>query len=277
MRCVVTGGNAGIGRATVAGLLLAQAEVTMICRDRARGESAQRELERETGRRPDLHLADLAHLRDVESAGKDIADRYGAVDVLINNAAILPKRRETSRDGFELQFAVNHLAYVALTNALLPALEKSGAGRVVIVASNAHRRATLDLDDLQAKRRYRAGRQYCATKLMNVLFSNALARRVRNVTVNSLHPGVIGTGLLLNYLPLGFLLRPVIGLLADEPKNGAKTSLHLALSQDVASTTGKYFQDCVETTPSSAALDAELQSKLYDRTLSILEAARTSK
>jgi retinol dehydrogenase 12 len=263
---IVTGATQGIGKATAEGLLRAGCETILLVRDERRGDAVAADLERTTGRRPRLARADLADLRDLAAAARRLVAELPHVDILVNNAATIPPRRQTSRAGHELQFAVNHLAYHLLTRELVPALARAEEPRVVVVASNAHRHATLDLRDLEASRSYDARVQYQATKLMNVLFAREMAERLRSqrIAVNSLHPGVVGTGLLADYTPLGRLFAPLLRLVASDPATGAKTSLHVALDPSVAGVTGKHFRDCREVAVAPAARDPVVGRALFD-------------
>lgn len=265
--CVVTGATRGIGEATAAGLLRAACDVTLIVRDDATGNLALDRLERSTGRRARLVVADLADLRALASAARGLVESLPRVDVLINNAAAIPAQRTTTKDGVETQFGVNHLAHHLLTRELIPALAKSTDARVVVVASNAHRHGRIDLDDLEAKRHYDARKQYQATKLMNVLFAREMATRLleRRIAVNSLHPGVIGTGLLVDYTPLGRFVAPLVRALAGDAESGARTSLFVALAPELTGISGKHFKQCREVAPSSLAFDESLRRAFFDR------------
>lgn len=244
--CVVTGANAGIGRATAAGLAKAGARVVMVCRDRGRGEAARAEVAEQSGSdRVTLRLADLASLADVRRLADELAAEEERIDVLVNNAAIMPRGRETSADGHELQFAVNHLAPFRLTTSLLDKLKASAPARVVTVASNAHRKGVVDFEDLDAEKRYDSRLAYCTSKLMNVLFTRELARRLEGtgVTANCLHPGVISTALLRQYFPPLGPLAFLTNLFFKTPEDGAKTSIWAATSPELDGVTGRYLSD----------------------------------
>jgi NAD(P)-dependent dehydrogenase (short-subunit alcohol dehydrogenase family) len=155
------------------------------------------------------------------------------VDVLINNAGVFMKNRVLSEDGFEMTFAVNHLAHFLLTGLLLPQLKKSSAARIITVSSAAHSNAALDFENLNAERRFDAHGAYALSNLANVLFSKELAVRLEGsgITSNALHPGVISTK----------MLRKAFGMSGAGVKEGAATSVYLASSPAVEGVTGKYF------------------------------------
>ena len=262
--CVITGANRGIGREAAAALLGLGARVVLVCRDQGRGDAAQRELRDRTGREPELVVADLAVQHSLRAAADGLARRHERLDLLIHNAATIPATRSVTVDGVETQFAVNHLAGFFLTHLLLPLLRAAPAARVIVVSSNAHRRGRLDFQDLQAERSYRKQRRYSTTKLANVLFTYALARRLGSgpVTVNAVRPGTINTGLVGDFLrPFGFLRWLFV---ASTPARGAAPIVRLASDAALAGVTGQYF-DRFRVAPSSpTSLDLALQERLWE-------------
>ncbi|HKP74202.1 MAG TPA: hypothetical protein VJT67_01610 [Longimicrobiaceae bacterium] len=183
--------------------------------------------------------------------------------MLVNNAAAYSARRRETVDGIELQWAVNHLAPFLLTNLLLPALAAGRPSRVVAVSSNAHLDGVLRWDDLEMRRRwYRGFKQYCNTKLANVLFTRELARRAADggVTANAMHPGVVATELLLNGFPPLRLFRRFL----RTPEQGAATAIHLATDPAVATATGDYFIDSRPVPLTPRALDDEAALRLWE-------------
>lgn len=250
--CIVTGANRGIGKATALGLARAGARVVMVCRSQERGAIAAAEIDETVGR----------HLTDVLAADLASHDR---LDVLVNNAGIVTRRRILSADGIETQFAVNHLAPFLLTHLLLDLLKRSRPSRIVNVSSDAHSRGRIDFDDLQGARRYGHLKAYYQSKLANVLFTRELARRLTGtgVTVNCLHPGVIATHLLASTMWLPRSLEGVLRLFFRNPEQGARTSVHLATSPAVEGITGRYFRECSEHQPSSEAQDDQMAARLW--------------
>lgn len=210
-----------------------------------------------------LYLADFASLQQVRELADQVRRDHPRLEVLINNAGTFSKQRRLSADGFELTFAVNHLAPFLLTLLLLDLLKASTPARVVTVASNAHRNlAAVDFGNLQGEAAYDGYDAYALSKLGNILFSNALARRLvgSGVTANSLHPGVIDTKLLrMSYSTPGSSL-----------EEGAQTSIHLAASPEVEGLNGRFFSRMAEKSPSDLAQDQALQERFWELSMQMV-------
>jgi NAD(P)-dependent dehydrogenase (short-subunit alcohol dehydrogenase family) len=268
--CLITGANAGIGKETAAGLAARGARVLMVCRDAGRGAAAAAEIRsRVPGADLELLQADLSTCLAVKALVREVTSRIERLDVLISNAGVFHTRRRTTRDDLEATFAVNHLAAFVLVNGLLDLLRASQPARIVVVASDAHYKGTLRFDDLNAERKYGGWKAYTQSKLANVLFARQLAERMQSetVTVNSLHPGVVGTKLLLRGIVPPWLARPW----TITPEQGAQTPIFLASSEDVRGVSGRYFEACKEKEPSEEARDPEVAARLWDVSSRIVE------
>ncbi len=265
--CIVTGANSGIGLETVRGLASRGATVVLACRNQAKGEAAVESLKASTGNE-NLHLmlVDLASLASIREMANAFKQKFERLDLLVNNAGALMPRREVSVDGHELTFATNHLAYFLLTHLLLDVLIATPDSRVVNVSSDAHRSARIDFDDLNMETGYGGYKAYAQSKLANILFSNELARRLdtANPTVNSLHPGVVATNFGSGKPGIFSLFFRLFSPFFLSPASGARTSLYLATSPDVAGVTGKYFDRSKPRTPSAAARDTATATRLYN-------------
>ena len=191
---VVTGATAGIGREACERLAAMGASLALVARDRLRAEALATALTQAGALSVSVHIADLSRLAEVRRVAGELAS-LPRIDVLLNNAGAIFNRREQTTDGFERTFALNHLAYFALTNLLRDRLKAMAPARVVNVASEAHRGAVLAFDDLQTTRGYSGWLAYKRSKLCNILFTRALARRLAGsgVTANALHPGFVAT------------------------------------------------------------------------------------
>jgi NAD(P)-dependent dehydrogenase (short-subunit alcohol dehydrogenase family) len=255
--CLVTGGTGGIGFVTARELARRGADVMIVGRGRDAGEAAIARIRR-TGAAGTVEFtaADLSQQSEVRRLARTVADRFGRLDVLVNNAGGMFRRRTLSADGIEMTFALNHLGYFLLTSLLLPVLRAADRARIVNVASEAHRGVALDFDNLQAERAYGGGwGVYKRSKLANLLFTYELARRIDggSVSVNALHPGFVATDIgVRNRLMPGWLWR-LASLAAISPEDGAETTIHLAASSEVAGAHGQYFVKCrpAESSPQS--------------------------
>jgi NAD(P)-dependent dehydrogenase (short-subunit alcohol dehydrogenase family) len=254
--CLVTGATHGIGLATAQALAAQGASVLIHGRDPVRARAVAADISRATGNAQVRVLqADFAELAQVRRLAQELNTTLPRLDVLVNNAGRMSATRALSADGYELTFAVNHLAPFLLTNLLLPKLRTAAPARIVVVSSEAHRRARLDFADLMNERVSGLLPAYARSKLANVLFVRALAARLigTGVTANALHPGFVDSHLfhdsrLLSVL-LGTLARPFM----RSPEQGARTSVYLASAAELAGKSGGYYRDCRLTAPSGAA------------------------
>jgi NAD(P)-dependent dehydrogenase (short-subunit alcohol dehydrogenase family) len=262
MNILVTGSTDGIGKETAVELASRKTadsrEILVIVhgRDRKKAEKAKEYVRQASGNsRVEQVEADFSSLSQVHGMADDIRSRYSRLDVLINNAGIVSNHRRESEDGYELTFAVNHLAPFLLTNLLLDLIKKSAPSRIINVSSMVHSGALIDFHDIHMKRDYSGSSAYARSKLANLLFTYTLSGRLKGtaVTVNALHPGVINTKLLrVNYSG------------GRPPKEGARTPVYLAISPELQVVTGKYFVNMQQTTSSSLSYDTALQEKLWE-------------
>jgi NAD(P)-dependent dehydrogenase (short-subunit alcohol dehydrogenase family) len=260
---VITGTTHGIGRVTSRELARAGFTVVMLCRDY---DAATREREAILAQVPGatVHVVrcDLASLRSVREAARSVREDFDRIALLINNAGIVSTLHRMSVDGFELTFATNHLGPFLLTTLLLDRMADDG--RIVNVSSRVHYQGKLDLARIaDPKARYGSRAAYSRSKLANVLHTFALARRLAatGITVNCLHPGIVATNLLPRWLQL---IKPLISRVIFDEERGARTTLHLALSGEVAGVSGRYFDENQAVQPAAAAAnDLELQESLW--------------
>ncbi len=266
---VITGATSGIGQVAAERLAAMGARLVLVARDRTRAEAALARLrERRPGVEHRAYYADLSRLADAKRVAAEIAAAEPRVDVLINNAGALFNTRQVTPDGLERTFATNHMPYFLLTHGLRERLLASAPARVVNTSSGAHRRGTLDFDDLQSARDYNGLKVYGLSKLCNILYTRELARRSAGtgVTANSLHPGFVATrfgdqsgG------PLAFVIR-VAKLFALSKEKGAETIVYLASSPEVATISGGYFYQNQLATPTRAAQDDAAAERLWAET-----------
>lgn len=259
---LITGANQGIGKSIALGLAQTGARIVMLVRDPAKGHTARQDIIA-AAHNPhiDLLICDLSSQQAIREAAARFNAEYERLDVLVNNAAYVPPKREITVDGIEVQLAVNHLAPMLLTHLLLDKLKASAPARVVNISSVAHKSGRLNFDDLQAERRYRAygWEHYCNVKLMNLLWSQELARRSAGsgVTVNAAHPGYIST----NLQHGNRLVQWGMKLFRQTTEDGAVTPIYLATSPEVANQTGGYYEKSALAKPKTA--DPELAAKVW--------------
>jgi retinol dehydrogenase 14 len=266
--CLITGGTDGIGLATARGLAEQGATTVIVGRNQAKGESVLADIARESGNQAvEFLLADLSSQREVRSLARRFVTRHDRLDVLVNNVGVVNSRRETSVDGLEMTFAVNHLCPFLLSRLLLEVLRASAPSRIINVSSGLHVRARLDFSDLQRTRRYRGNRVYAETKLANLLFTYELARRLEGtgVTVNAMNPGLVASRL---GMAGGTRMRlaktfanTVFGTSAEQ---GAETVVWMAAAPELERVSGRYFEKCAEKGSSQASHDPACASRLWD-------------
>ncbi len=264
--CLITGATSGIGKETAFGLARLGARVVIVGRDPDRTRAAADWIRRETGsEHVSFLLADLSSQAEVRRLAREFRDRHSRLDVLVNNAGGIFARRETTVDGFERTWALNHLAYFLLIQELLDLLKASAPARIVNVASTMHRGGVIDFGDLQGDKSYGGIRAYSQSKLANVLFTYALARRLKGtgVTANCLHPGGVATGFGQNTLGALKLLMRLARPFLISAEEGAATSIYLASSPDVEGASGRYFAKCKPARSSAASHDEALQERLW--------------
>ncbi len=267
---VVTGASDGIGRSAVHTFAAAGARVVMVGRNEAKTAAAARSILSELGG-GDItwQIADLSRQDAVRDLAQRLRQQLPTIDILVNNAGALFLKREVTAEGLERTFALNHLGYFTLTLLLLDRLAAAALpgqpARVLCVSSRAHREARLDLDDLQMERRYAGWRAYANSKLDNILFTRALARRLapEKIIVHALHPGVVSTRFAVNNGRRGRMLRRIMDVVSIAPDEGADTLVWLARDHTACEYTGEYWVKRARVAPSDAALDDQLADALW--------------
>ncbi len=268
---LLTGASSGIGKVTALELARQGCDLTIVCHTPQKAQETREEVARRSGSSKVAAMsADLTRMSETRRIAREFATTHDRMDVLLNNAGSNFPTFEKTEDGFERTMALNYFSPFVLTQRLLPLLRSSAPSRIVNVASVAHYSGRLDLAKLTDDPQMGTGGlgAYSRSKLALVLFTLELARRLdgTKVTVNCLHPGAVRTHIWTHaggFTPLALLA----SLFMRSPKKGARTSIYLATSPEVASTTGKYFVDKRERTPSERARDPELARQLWDQSL----------
>ena len=260
---VVTGATSGIGEVAAIRLAEKGARIVMVARDKARADATMAKL---AGSGHAVHYGDLSRLHEMKRVADEIAAAEPKIDVLINNAGALFNSRQMTEDGLEKTFALNHMSYFIMTNLLLGRLRATPGARIVSTASDAHKGAKLDFNDLQSEKKYSGFPVYGRSKLCNILFTRELARRIRDtgITATCLHPGFVATrfgdesgGI----VSVGVRAAKWAG--AITPEDGAKTIVYLASEPNVG-ISGSYYYKCKLATPTAEAQNDDDARRLWD-------------
>jgi len=274
LNIVITGGTSGLGYRTA--FILAQDsknKIILIGKNKAKGEQAIKSLNNETKNKNLSFLqVDLSSIFETSSLKEKLANKK--IDVLINNAGALFYSRIESEDGIEKTFALNHLSYFILSNLLLKHKIIKNGGRIINVASGAHRGVDINFDDIEMVTNYNGWISYKKSKLCNILFTKKLSELAlkNNITVNCLHPGFVKTGFGKNNTGvIGLIIKSLMTLFAIRVEEGAETIIYLATSNNVKNISGKYFYESKVNKPSNFAENNKSADNLWDLSINILK------
>lgn len=274
MYILITGGTSGLGLYTA--LTLAEDQnnkILLIGSNKVKGVRAVEEIIKKTKNKKIKYLeGDLSSIKQISMIAKNlIKEKF---DILINNAGALYFSRMESIDKIEKTFALNHLSYFALTNLLLQNKNIKRGGRIINVASGAHKGIDIDFEDLETKKNYNGWFVYKKSKLCNILFTRKLSKFTsdKNITVNCLHPGFVKTEFGKNNSGiLGLIIKLLMNLFAIKLEEGAKTIIYLVNSNEVNEVTGKYFYKSQIIEPSSFAQNQKSADRLWNESVKILK------
>ena len=274
MNILITGGTSGLGYRTAS--VLAQEnknKILLIGSNDKKGKQALLNLIHETkNKNLKFMQADLSSIKDIKLLAKKLINEK--LDILINNAGALYYSRNESVDKIEKTFALNHLSYFALTNLLLKYKVIKNGGRIINVASGAHRGVDIDFNNLEMSNNYNGWICYKKSKLCNILFTKKLSDLIskKNITVNCLHPGFVKTEFGKNNRGIvGLVIKFLMNFFAITVEEGAKTIIHLANNQDLKFITGKYFYKSKINQPSQFAENKSSADQLWDVSIKILK------
>ena len=272
--CVVTGSNSGIGKETALALAEMGATVIMVVRNLEKGQKALDEIVSKTGNRSiSLMTCDMSSMASVRSFAAEIKKRYNNLHVLINNAGAEFAKRQVTSEGFEQSFAVDYLAPFLLTYELLGLLKAGAPSRIINVSSGLAKNGKIDFDDLQNERNYKGMQAYSNTKLMLMMFTYELSRRLKGtgVTANVLMPGFVATNLGKNSGSIrSAIMFAMVRPMQISAKKGAETSVYLASANEVRDVSGKCFAKKKEAISCPASYDQEVQKRLWNETTNLL-------
>ncbi|XP_011148528.1 retinol dehydrogenase 11 [Harpegnathos saltator] len=289
---VITGANTGIGKEAARDLYRRGARVILACRDVQKAKNAVEDLKTNPPSKPDrkqfegdpgelvIYSLNLCSLKSVKECAKNLLTNEPAIHLLINNAGLMFCPFEKTEDGFETHLQTNHLGHFLLTLLLLPKMISSGPDcRIVNVSSRIHLFGSINFDDINLEKSYSPLKGYAQSKLMNVLFTKELARRLKeaNITginVYSLHPGAIKTELgrhidaMSNVIKFGFhwIVQPFF----KTPEQGVQTTIYCAVDEKTANETGLYYTECNVANTHQMANNERALKQLWDQSCRLL-------
>ena len=274
MNIIITGGTSGLGYRTA--YILAHEsknKIILIGSNNNKGQHAVERLIYETENKNLRFIkADLSSINEIRLLAKDLNKEK--IDILINNAGALFYSRNESIDQIEKTFALNHLSYVDLTKLLLKYKVIKNGGRIINVASGAHRGIDVDFNDLEMSNNYNGWKCYKISKLCNILFTKKLSEltSINNITVNCLHPGFVKTEFGKNNKGvISLAIKLLMNFFAITVEEGAKTIIHLANSEDVKDITGKYYYKSKIKQPSQYAENKSSADQLWNKSIEMLK------
>ena len=266
---LITGGTSGIGLEVVKGLIKKNYKLLVVGRNKKNIDKINKETD--INNKIIFFYCDLSETDEIKKLLIRLKD-YNKIDLLINNAGALFATRENNSQGIEKTFALNHLSYFQITTGILNQLEKSNSARIINVSSNMHRIFNLDINDLENKKYYNGWKAYSNSKFLNILFTYHLSKKLKDsVVCNCLSPGFIDSEFGNNNKSIFRIFIKILKkLLAKTTKKGAETILHMALSKNLSSINGKFFQDCKITETSKKTYDADLMKKAWELSLNYI-------
>ena len=264
---LITGATSGIGEATAIDLAKQGANIFFIARNNLKAQNLSDKIEFISGKRPKFFIADLASLKNIKDAALEFISLDIPLHVLLNNAGLINNNRKETVDGFEEVFSINHLAYFYLTHLLLDKLKEDSPSRIINVSSGAHAFVKgFNFDDVHSLTEYKPFKVYGYSKLANILFTKKLSQILDkdNITVNCLHPGVVGTSFGQNNGILQKILFYIAKPFMRSSEKGAESSIYLCSSSNVEAVTGEYFYNCKVSQTSKWAKSQVDADRLWD-------------
>ncbi|MEL7535076.1 MAG: SDR family oxidoreductase [Bacteroidota bacterium] len=261
---LITGATSGIGKAAALELAKQGHKILFNSRNPMKGEKVRDELISASGNAQISMLpADLASFQQIKAFAEGVQKKMPVIDVLINNAGIFASKQRLTENEFEEMLAVNHLAPFLLTGLLLDNLKQSDAARIINVASTVHKSGDIQFDDMNAEKEFKALKRYGDSKLMNILFTRHLAKKLSDtpIAVNSLHPGMVGTNVAREFPAW---LRAIFSWFSISPEKGAQTTIYLATQAEGGEISGEYFEKSKISKTSASAKDPELAARLWE-------------
>lgn len=260
---LITGGNAGIGLAAATQIALSGAKVVLACRNQKKAADARQSiLAVKTDADVHIYSLDLSSFTNIRKFSTQFMADNSSLDVLINNAGIMPSTQQYTEDGFEMQFGVNYLGHFLLTHLLMPTLKKASDARIIHLSSIMHNLSGLNFDSFRGRKRYFVISAYAQSKMANLLFSYELARRLpSSVTSNALHPGGVDSEIYRDLpKPVYWTIKPFL----ITAKRAALLIQNMALSDEWRGITGQFKSAHGPLPVSRSAKNTELRRRLYE-------------
>ncbi|RWS04722.1 retinol dehydrogenase 12-like protein [Dinothrombium tinctorium] len=272
---IITGGNTGIGKETAIDLAKRGGKIILACRNAERAEKAVEEIKQASNsQNVQFYLMDLSSLRSVREATERILKNEDKIDILINNAGIMMTPFAKTVDGYESQFATNHLGHFLFTLLLMKRIKETNGAKIINVSSEGHRWSSLNFEDLNSENNYSSLTAYANSKLANILFTRELSRRLvgTDIHVYALHPGFVDTELArsVDSRVFKYFIDFWMKWMAKTAKQGAQTTIYCAVDENAAKETGLYYAECKPTKPSKQALNNETAERLWEKSLEMV-------
>ena len=272
--CVITGCNTGIGKVTAIELAKVGYEILMLVRDSDKSRTAYQAIKQESkSDRVKLYYVDLSSIDSIKSVVWEIKNDCTKLDVLINNAAVYKRTEKILPNGYEMTFGVNYIAPFLLSRMLLPLLRKAEKARIINLSSEMYKRGEVHLKNNFKENKFNGNKVYANSKLLITYFTKELAKRLlsTDVTVNCVHPGVVGTDVFREF-PKWF--DSLLKIFIAKPDEGAKPTIYLATSEEVNAVSGKYFYKTKQKETDKVANDEKLSQLIWDKTEEMIISAR---
>ena len=269
--CLITGCNTGIGKQTAIQLAKMGHTIIMLVRDSEKSRTAFEEIKSQSNNQNiEMFYVDLSSPDSITSVVEKVKGEYSKIDILINNAGVLKRNLQIGYKGFEMTMLVNYFAPFLLTKLLLPLIEKSNHGRIINLSSELYKKGEASISKPSSTQKFNGNKVYADSKLLIVLFTKELAKRLndKNITANSIHPGVVGTDAFREYPKW---LNTLLNLFISKPEAGAEPIVYLATSEEVANITGEYFSKTQLSKTIDIVNDEKIAEQIWKETETILE------
>ncbi len=267
--CLITGCSGGIGKDTAKKLAQLDYHIIMLVRKGEKSLNAYQEvLSASTIQNVKMFYTDLSSQNSIKKVVEEIKKEYDHIDLLINNAGVIKRKLDYSEEGIEMTLAVNYFAPFLLANLLVPLLKSSSKARVINLSSELYKKGEPILETDYTAKKFDGNKAYANSKLLINLFTYELSKRLNEdgITVNCLHPGVIGTDAFREYPKI---FSKMLNLFLSKPEEGANNVVYLSTSNEFDKITGKYFNKTTENLVK--IINDELSEKVWNETEEILK------